>query len=289
MAEVKGEGDPAKRPNTPPGAMSREDLFKKSDDEHDNDAEFTDVADEDHDKLTEVVEETEQVEDKVLPEKKFKVKVNGQDREFTEAELIERASKTEAADQRFQEAARLKREAEELKSQLPQKDVEQPKVTDDDLAEARRLQMGSEEEAADVIRKLRQRPTLTEGDVVRKIDERLTFQSSVERFKQDYSDIVKDPYLWQLLTMKDEQLVAQQKAGVIPVTDYYERYKSIGDELRNWVGKTKTTPKEERKASITTLKVAYGRKAEPEGEDEEQSTSDTIANMAKARGQGYAK
>ncbi len=283
MADVKGEGDPAKRPNTPPGAMSREDLFKKSDEEHDNDAEFTDVADEDHDKLTEVVEETEPVktESEPVPEKKYKVKVNGQDREFTEAELIERASKTEAADQRFQEAAKLKREAEEL--QKP-KEIK-PEVEEDDLALARALQMGSEEEAAKVIKKMRERPTLTEGDVVRKIDERLTFTSSVERFKSEYPELFQDPYLSKLVALRDEEMVKQGDQR-----PYYDRYKSIGEEMRAWAGKLKpASQKEERKASITTLKVASGRKAEPVDEDEEQSTSDVIAGMAKNRGQGYAK
>jgi hypothetical protein len=240
-----------------------------------------DVADEDHDKLTEVVEETEQVEDKAVPEKKFKVKVNGQDREFTEAELIERASKTEAADQRFQEAAKLKREAEELSKP---KEIK-PEVEEDDLALARALQMGSEEEAAKVIKKMRERPTLSEGDVVRKIDERLTFQSSVQRFQTEYPELFSDPNFSKLVAMKDEELVKQGDAR-----PYYERYKAIGDEMRAWIGKVKPeSKKEERKASITTLKVASGRKVEASDEDEEQSTSDTIASMAKARGQGYAK
>ena len=288
MADVKGEGDPAKRPLNSPivGAMSREDLFKQSDDAHDNDAEFVDVQDEDHDKLTEISEEAEQVEDKGEPvqEKKYKVKVNGQDREFTEAELIERASKTEAADQKFQEAAKLKREAEELR-QTPQKDSAKPEVEEDDLALARALQMGSEEEAARVIKKIRERPTLTEGDVVRKIDERLTFTSSVERFKTEYPELFADSYLSKLVSLRDEELVKQGDTR-----SYYDRYKSIGEEMKGWLGKMKpASQKEERKASITTLKVASGRKAEPSDEDEEQSTSDTISQMAKARGQTYAK
>jgi hypothetical protein len=284
MADVKGEGDPAKRPNTPPGAMSREDLFKQSDEAHDNDAEYVVVADEDHDKLTEVVEETEQTEatDKGVQEKKYKVKVNGQDREFTEAELIERASKSEAADQRFQEAAKLKREAEELKATT--KEVAKPEIEEDDLALARALQMGSEEEAAKVIKKLRA-PTLNEGDVVRKIDERLTFQSSVQRFQSEYPELFQDPYLSKLVALKDEEMVKQGDTR-----PYWDRYKSIGDEMRGWLGKIKpASQKQERKASITVLPTASGRAAEKTEEDEEQSTSDVIASMAKNRGQQYAK
>src|SRR5712672_2091610 len=170
MADVKGEGDPAKRPNTPPGAMSRQDLFNKSDEDDEANPDLVDVQDEDHDKLTEVTEDVADTEDKVVPqEKKYKIKVNGQDREYTEAELIERAQKAESADQRFQEAAQLKREAEELR-QAPPKDPVKPEVEENYLAEARRLQMGSEEEAAEVIKRLTQRPSLNEADVNRKID-----------------------------------------------------------------------------------------------------------------------
>jgi hypothetical protein len=287
MADIKGEGDPAKRPNTPPGAMSRQDLFNKSDEAHENNEDFVDVQDEDHDKLTEVSDETEPVEDKreVVPEKKYKVKVNGQDREFTEAELIERASKSEAADQKFQEAARLKREADEKLSQLPKKDVAEPKVEEDDLALARALQMGSEEEAAKVIKRLKDRPTLSEGDVVRKIDERLTFQSSVERFKSEYPELFSDPYLSKLVAIRDEELVKEGDKR-----PYYDRYKSIGEEMKAWMGNIKpASKKEERKASIVNIKAASGRKVEETDEDEEQSASDIVNQMAKARGQTYAK
>ena len=283
--DVKGEGDPAKRPNSPRGSLSREDLFNKSDEEREGNEDFQDVADEDHDKLTEVPEEPSETEVKAVPqeEKKYKLKVNGQDREYTEAELIEKAQKGEAAEERFQEAARLKREAEELR-QAPKPDPAKPEVEDDDLALARALQMGSEEEAAKVIKRLKN-PILTEADVTRKIDERLTFTTSVERFKTEYPELFSDTYLSRLVASRDEELV---KAG--DKRSYYDRYKAIGDEIREWAGKVKPKDtKQERKASITVLPTANVRATGDKEEDEEQSTSDVIASMAKVRGQGYAK
>src|SRR4029077_4236733 len=123
MADVKGEGDPAKSPNTPPGAMSRQDLFDKSDASHEDNEEYVDVPDEAHDQLTEVHDETEQVEDTskgVQKEtKKYALKVNGKDIELTEEEMVAHVQKGLSAEEKFQEASRLKREAEELKSQLP--------------------------------------------------------------------------------------------------------------------------------------------------------------------------
>src|SRR4029077_1857692 len=172
------------------------------------------------------------------------------------------------------------------KAQLPVKsDAAKPQVEEDYLAEARRLQMGSEEEAAEVIKRLTQRPTLTEADVTRKIDERLTFTTSVERFKSEYSDLFSDTNLSRLVALRDEELV---KAG--DKRSYYDRYKAIGDEIRAWAGKVKpANTKQERKASITVLPTASKRAEQAQEEDEEQSTSDVIANMAKVRGQGYAK
>lgn len=284
MADVRGEGDPGKRPNTPPGAMSREDLFKKSDDEHENSEDFTDVPDEAHDQLTEVTEEGVETEVKreAVPEKKYKIKINGQDREVTESELVSLAQKGEGADQKFQEAARLRKEVDDLlKQQAPKEPAVEPKVTDDDLALARALQMGSEEEAARVIKGLRDRPTLKEEDVVRKIDERLTFQSSVERFKSEFPAIFNDTNLMNLAMVKDQQLVASGDSR-----PYYERYKTIGEEIMTWVGNVKPQDKkQERKASITVLPQASARaQGEPE-EDIDESASEVIAKMAKGRGQ----
>src|SRR5258708_27079617 len=266
---AKAEGDPAKRPNAPRGAKSREDMYKEADERTEANPDFRDVADEEHDKITEIVEEPVETEVKAVPEKKeqtkkYALKVNGKDIELTEEELIARVQKGEAADQRFQEAAQLKREAEELKAQLPAKDVAKPEVTDDDLAEARRLQMGSEEEAAAVIKSLR-RPSLNEADVNRKIDERLTFTTSVERFKTEYSERFADPYLSKLVALRDEELV---KAG--DKRSYYDRYKAIGDEIREWKG-VKPNIKQERKASITVLPTASQRATGAQEEDEEQS------------------
>lgn len=52
------------------------------------------------------------------PPKKFKVKVNGKEREFTEDELLQRASLAEAAQERFNEAAKLRRQAEQVIGKL---------------------------------------------------------------------------------------------------------------------------------------------------------------------------
>jgi hypothetical protein len=57
-------------------------------------------------------EKAEQAAAQEAAEKKFKLKVNGEDREYTEAELIVAAQKADAAAQKFEEAANLRKQAE---------------------------------------------------------------------------------------------------------------------------------------------------------------------------------
>jgi hypothetical protein len=284
--EVVGEGDVAERPSAPQGSQSRNDLYAKLDEERANDPDFADVADADHDKLTEVADGPSP-EEAAPAGATRKIKVNGKEVEYSLDQIDALVNKGLAADQQFQEAARLRKEAEALRNPpqtppAPAAAPAEPQVTDDDLALARALQMGSEDEAAKVITKLRSRPNLTEVDMDRRIDQRLTFNSSVQRFQSEYADLFADPNLVSLITSKDADLVARGDTR-----PYYERYKAIGDEMRTWLGTVKPaeTTKQERKASITKLPAANLR-APSEVEDEgEENPSSVISNMAKQRGQ----
>src|ERR1035437_8081484 len=78
-------------------------------------------------------------------------KVNGKDVTRSLDDWLAVASKVEAADQFLAEASRLRNE----QAQVPTKADPEPSV-DDDLALARAIQMGSEEEAVAALRTLRQ-------------------------------------------------------------------------------------------------------------------------------------
>lgn len=227
---------------------------------------------------------------------KYKIKVNGKEEELTMEELIERAQKSQAAEEKFQEAARLRAEADALRKQ----NIEQPspkdvadKKREEDRALVRAIQVGTEDEAMAAIEKLRQgnTPSVTTDEVARTIDERLTFNEAVNRFKTEFSDIVSDPVLLDLVLTRDKSLIEQgDRRG------YWERYENIGNDVRKWVQeKTKpVTPsavtqeqtKQQRKASAPAAPKGASQKA-PEAvaeEDQDIPTSQVIAEMAKARG-----
>ena len=290
MAEDKIEmtdDNGAVAPN--PADNPRNKLFNEiAEAEADAKPDIVDVADDDHGRLTDVeprteVGEEEKPEAAAQPAKR-KIKANGQEREVTEEELIKLAEKGAGADELFRDAARLRKEAEELRRQ------QQPAATavdDDDRALARALQMGNEEEAAAVIRKIRTRPS-EPADVQNLIDQRLEFRNSADWFQKEYPDIVSDPNLLQLVLGEDEKLVnAGDKRG------YKDRYKQIGDGLRKWRDGLKapasTQERIERKANLQLVPAASVRAAAPKEEDDGPSDREFIAQEARRRGQGYPK
>jgi hypothetical protein len=214
--------------------------------------------------------------------RKFKLKINGREEEVDEAELIARAQKVSSADQYLKDAAEAVKNAIRL---VPSPKEDEQARDEDDLALARALQMGSEEEAVQALRKIRSRPSEVTPDVVAKVvDERLSFRRAADKFKEDYGDLLSDPILKNLVYQKDAELAQSD-----PSLDYAERLERVGKEIRGWKEKLGGGPKVDkavRKASVAQVPAAAGRQAslgEAEGEDDPESV---IAQMAKTRGQG---
>ena len=249
--------------------------------------ELVDVADEDHDKTTPVGDP--EPEPAAKEPQKFKIKVNGVEQELTQEELIKQAELAGGAQAKFEEAARLRKEADELRSQQTRKDAETT-VVDDDRALARVIQMGSEEDAAAAIAKIRSRPSqLTDASV---IDQRIEFRQSAEWFQKEYPDIVSDPNLLSLVLAEDEKLV---NGG--DKRPYKARYEQIGNGLRKWRDGLKqpasAAQKIERKATLQVVPKADVRAAAPAGEDDNKSDAQVnqefIHAEAKRRGQNYVR
>lgn len=236
--------------------------------------------------------------DAALSEELFTIKVNGTDRQLTRAQLIERAQKVEAADTYLADAARIRREAQAATT--PQKQApsaeEAARAQDEDLrGRVRAIQMGSEEEAIAALKGLlpAPAPSLTRDDVVRAMDERLTFKDAYGRFEKDFADVLGDKVLRELAFNKDRQMLAQGDTR-----GYAERFTAIGTELRTWrdsLTPSATKPpaaadpletKAQRKAAAPSApKPAAAKSAAALSEDEgEESASDVIAKIAKARG-----
>lgn len=229
--------------------------------------------------------------------KKYRLKVNGRELELTEQELIERAQKIEAADEYLRQAAEAKRRAAEVPALPagPTPEELQRLQDEEDRALVRAIQMGTEEEAAAALRKLRtqanaERPSFTQDDVSRVIDERLEFNRAIEKFRTEYTDIETDPFLKKLALDRDAELLAQGDRRT-----YWERYDEIGREIRSW--KERLVPaarpdqptfqeKEQRKAAAPKAPVVASAKTKPPApaDDEDETPSAVIASMAKSRG-----
>lgn len=253
----------------------------------------------------EASEEEKASEPVVQPaEKKYKIKVNGVERELSEEELIARAQKVENADMYLSEAARLRRQAEQTQQpnpeERPTQGRTQPELSpEDERALVRAIQMGTEDEAAAALKTLRESitPRVNPEEMDRRMDERLSFREALFTFQRDYQDVWQDPVLRNMAMSADQQLVAQgDKRG------YLDRFTAIGNDIRAWrdsiAGKvqatkqpeatppTDTKTRQERKAAAPKSPTqANSRAPASVTEDEgEEDASEVIAKMAKSRG-----
>jgi len=229
--------------------------------------------------------------------KKYKIKVNGRDLELTEAELIARAQKVEAADAYLQEAARAKAEVEALRNQQPSREdvasVAHPNDDEEDAALVRAIQMGTEDEAKAALRKIREQSSVKQADVVQAIDARIAWRQAAEQFHKDYPDIANDDLLRQLAAGLDAALVQQGDKR-----PYAERYKAIGDQLRGKLNAWRAASGEESrreakiaaKESVKNPPKQASRKVAAEVEEDIDDDTDNrnyIRKEAERRGQRY--
>jgi hypothetical protein len=144
---------------------------------------------------------------------KIKVKVRHEERELTQDELIAAAQKTLAGDGYLEEARKLLEDAKQVASSRPHQGGEDPAKTneqtgetgdqshqtEDDRALAERLQFGSPDEAAEVIKQLRKSGTTDPQVIARAVydSQRTTdlakAKRSYDKFVQDNEALVNDP------------------------------------------------------------------------------------------------
>jgi hypothetical protein len=235
------------------------------------------------------------VEEEPTAPQKIKIKVNGKEMELTQEELIARAQKVEAADQYIIEAARIRKEALHPETKAPSTEELNTQRMEKMRARVRAIQMGTEEEAMAALMEMESRPSVTQEEVVKLFDDRLTFKQAAERFEEEYKDVMTDPMLRQLAIQKDQQLVQQGDTR-----SYAERYAEIGKELRAWkmavvaantpetvkTPETVTSIKQARKSAAPVApKVANVKSPGPaEEDDSEESPADVIRQIAEKRG-----
>lgn len=244
-------------------------------------AEFEEIPDDAHTRFQQADDQEDDptVTPNEQAEQKIRLKVNGKELELPIEEVIARAQMVESAHDYLEQAKRIRLDAVQSSQAAPKPDATVSPV-DDDLALVRAIQMGSEEEAVQAIRRLKGPTT----DLPKMIDERMSFQQAVSRFQTEFKDVFDDPILRQVVLSKDAELVSQGDAR-----PYWDRYESIGNEVREWAGSVRKTPSEpdkrQRKASVTSIPSAASRVSSQAQEEPEESVSDVIAQMARTRGQ----
>lgn len=210
-----------------------------------------------------------------------KLKVLGEEVEIT-PDLIARAQKITAADTYLAEAARIYKEYQ-AQHDLPQGGQAEPV---DDLALARAIQMGTEDEAVKAIQQLRTGRSLSKDEVMATVQEALAKRdmlSDADRFKRDYKDLLADDKLARAVWAFDRELADEGLAA------NYDRFKQAAEQVQELRGtKAPVSGLDERRERIQSqarpVQPNGARRATPAPEPEETPTS-VIAAMAKARGQ----
>jgi HPt (histidine-containing phosphotransfer) domain-containing protein len=225
-------------------------------------------------------------------EKMITVKVDGQEMQVPESQVLEAGiryvQKDKAADRRLDEATRLLRTAQEAAA--PKKE-EKPLPDMDEAELANRIRNGTDEEAQEAMRILKGRQQATpeeitqavEGRVLMKIDH----QNAISWFQNEYKEIVSDPYLLNIAIAEEARL--RNSGDERPFKEVYQDVgESIRKKLQEWKGGkpsvSTSTSKQERKSEITNLPAASVRQQQKE-QPKPKTTAQTIEEMRKARGQ----
>jgi hypothetical protein len=206
--------------------------------------------------------------------------VNGQEKWQTLKEIRSTAQKVETADEYLRQASESVRNASRLA--LSEKDV--PSRPDKDglkklLASAA---LGDEEAIEQLASVLSATPSAVTPDVLRAVDQRLSFRTELATLESEQKELLEDPYLAKLFRTQLDEL--KQKD---PNTPLASAYRTIGKDLREHFGgmlKGTTQEKLERKRKLAQVPSASQRQVVETGEEGEEDPSTVIAEMAKKRG-----
>lgn len=205
--------------------------------------------------------------------------VNGAEKWQTLKEIRTTASKVESGDEYLRQASEAVKNASRLA--LSTKD-ETSNVEEDDVAETLRAAvLGDDDAIKKLASRLKARPSEVTPDVVRTIDQRLSFRTELASLEAKSKDLLENPYMGRLFRDRLNEMKAEN-----PTMGLSEAYTSIDKELRTafpQVAKTTTPNKLERKRTLVNVPTSAARQpAEPEPESEEDY-GQAIADLAKSR------
>lgn len=234
------------------------------------------------DEVEELELQPEDTQDEAAAPRMFTLKINGREVQMTEAEVIARAQKVEAADEYLKSAAAVHRTAQQMAPSPPR---DEPRQADfDPLAIARALQMGTEEEAAAAISAL-VRPSVTPDDVLAKVDAKLQFREKQAEIERAHADILTHDVLGAVFRQRLTALAAAS-----PDLSLEDGYGQVADSMKRdfapMLQKAPQQTKAERKAQMSTVPSAAGRQQSAVDDEPDDAPEAVIAAMAKARHQG---
>jgi hypothetical protein len=207
--------------------------------------------------------------------------VNGSEKWQTIKEIRNAAQKVESADEYLHQASESVRNA--ARAALSHKD-EPVKVSKADLADLlRRVALGEDEAIEKLASVIDARPSEVTPDVLRAVDQRLSFRTELAALESEQREILDDPMLSELFQSRLSRL--KQEA---PETSLATAYRSIGKEIKDRFGValkgSKTADKLERKRTLSQVPSAAARQSAPLEEEGEEDVGTVIERMAKARG-----
>lgn len=236
----------------------------------------------------------------VAPEPvKFRVKVDGVEKDVDQEELIRTYQKNAAADHRLEEATRILREAQ-LAAQTaavsqPEPEPQAP-VTDlrqEAAAVLAKMYDGDQDAAAEALANLLNkqkggdRPTqpvvqtVDEAQLTERVLEQIAFNQAFEKVKTDYPEILASPRLEALAVMEIEQRIATgEPRSQAMLTVCGEIYKEFG-KGRPQPDEKPVSIREQNKARLDTVPTASAAAVAPKAET--QDVSSVIAQMAARR------
>lgn len=232
----------------------------------------------------------------------IKVKVDGSELEVTQEELVRTYQKNAAADRRLEEAARILKHAEELTQQRAAEPAAAPNtgITPEDLKSQAadvlsKLYDGDQDAAtealAQLITKAKGGDQPTQQPVVERLDddaltdrvlERIALNDAMSKVRTDYPDIINDPDLELLATIKVNKLVEQgspRSKAILEVSE--SMYKSLGRGRPS--SESAQSIRQENKARLDNIPTASTVAAQGGSPQENSSPSSVIAEMAKKR------
>lgn len=244
---------------------------------------------------------------------RYKAKLDGEEAEVDIDRVTRSYQKGAAADKRLEEAARRAKELEQYERTLAQRlqEVRQqeaaakrpPRERGDLKAQAQKLYSAVLDEVDDPVAAIAEALaglSPDEDEIARVVEERTLAKTSnllSERerraaelaaetkrnaanqwFVDNYADIVEDEHLLgRAMQMGAERLKAN------PNGDYQEMVKSIGDELREWSGRTLS--RQTRTKPKPTIPTPRSGQVPKKPEPKPQTRADILAEMKSWRGQ----